>query len=60
LLGKFKGETGERYHSIVVANESMTDLKTRWWVEKLMELCKQEGRSSGYAFKGADGKVNNK
>jgi hypothetical protein len=56
LLGKFKGETGERYHSIVVANESMTGLKTRWWVERLMELCKQEGRSSGYAFKGADGK----
>jgi hypothetical protein len=55
LLGKFKGETGERYHSIILANESSSGLKTRWWVEKLMEVCTIENRSTGYAFNEADG-----
>lgn len=56
LLGKFKGETGERYHSIILANESSSGLKTRLWVERIMDLCKEEeGRSSGYAFYDVNG-----
>jgi hypothetical protein len=51
LLGKFKGETGERHHSIILANESMSGLKTRWWVEQLMDVCRREGRTSGPAFR---------
>ena len=50
LIGKFKGETGERYHSIVLANTSQSGLETRWWIEKLMEVCESEGRMTGYAF----------
>ena len=50
LIGKFKGETGERYHSIVLANTSQSGLETRWWVEKLIEVCESEGRTTGYAF----------
>jgi hypothetical protein len=57
LLGKFKGETGERYHSIVLANESSTGLKTRFWIEQLMALCKAEGRSNGSAFNEPDGSL---
>ena len=55
LIGKFKGETGERYHSIVVANVSQSGLDTRWWLEKLLEVCAEEGRQTGYAFADALG-----
>ena len=55
LLGKFKGENGERYHSIILANESSSGLRTRWWIEKLMEVCQAENRFSGSAFNEADG-----
>lgn len=55
LMGKFKGETGERYHSMVLANRSMSGLETRWWVEQLMKVCEDEGRMSGFAFDEADG-----
>ncbi|KAL3780370.1 hypothetical protein ACHAWO_009694 [Cyclotella atomus] len=54
LIGKFKGETGERYHSIVLTNESTSGLQTRWWVEELMKLCAEEGRTSGFAFADVD------
>ena len=50
LVGKFKGETGERHHSIVLANESSSGLQTRWWIEKLIDVCESEGRVAGYAF----------
>lgn len=55
LVGKFKGETGERYHSLVLASESSSGLKTRWWVEKLISVCQSEGRTSGFAFGSSDG-----
>jgi hypothetical protein len=55
LVGKFKGENGERHHSLVLANESMPGLETRWWIEKLLEVCQQEGRTRGFAFQQADG-----
>eukprot|EP00804_Cyclotella_cryptica_P009196 CCRYP_003235-RA/>CCRYP_003235-RA protein AED:0.41 eAED:0.41 QI:0/0/0/1/0/0/2/0/290 len=44
LLGKFKGETGERYHSIILANESTSGLRSRKWIERLMALCDEEVR----------------
>jgi hypothetical protein len=56
LIGKFKGETGERHHSIVLANESSSGLQTRWWIEKLLEVCEAEGRTTGYAFYYAQGR----
>ena len=55
LIGKFKGETGERYHSVVLANRSLSGLETRWWIERLLEVCDAEGRSSGFVFSGGDG-----
>ena len=50
LIGKFKGETGKRYHSIILANESTSWLQTHWWVERLIEQCAEEGRVSGFAL----------
>jgi hypothetical protein len=55
LVGKFKGETGENFHSLVLANTSSSGLETRWWVEKLISVCESEGQTSGYAFTNPDG-----
>jgi hypothetical protein len=43
LLGHFKWETGVDQHLISVANESVSSLKTRWWIEKLVSVCHAEG-----------------
>jgi hypothetical protein len=50
LIGKLKGETGERYHSVVLANETMSGLQIRWWVEAVLALCEREGRKKGSVF----------
>ncbi len=44
LLGKFKGETGLDHHIITVANKATSGLCSRWWIEKLTEVCQLEGR----------------
>ena len=56
-IGKFKGETGIREHLIAVASESMSGLKTRWWMEKLLEVRGQEGSTHGPAFGHANGSL---
>jgi hypothetical protein len=43
MLGHFKGETGVDQHLISLANKSVSGLKTRWWIEKLVSVCKVEG-----------------
>jgi hypothetical protein len=51
LLGKFKaGETGVNHHLIKVANETSSGLCPRWWMEKLITVCKYERRFDGPAF----------
>ena len=55
LLGKFKGETGERYHSIILASNTVSGIEVRWWMEQVLMVCASEGRSTGYVFAGTDG-----
>ena len=43
LLGNLNGEGGLNYHTINVANKSMSGLQTRWWVAKLVPIANQEG-----------------
>ena len=43
LLGRFKGETGERLILLVMANESKSGLRFRWWTEQLVKVLKHEG-----------------
>ncbi len=57
LLGKFKGETGTDHHMIALANETMSGLKPRWWIKKLISMCELEGRTQGPAFAMADGRL---
>ena len=55
LLGHFKGETKVDHHLIAIANESQSGLQSRWWIEKLVNVCCSEGRVDGPAFADADG-----
>ena len=55
LLGKFKGENLVDHHLINVASTTMSGLKPRWWLEKLVSVCESEGRVSGPAFASPDG-----
>jgi hypothetical protein len=57
LLGKFKGEIGVDHHLIIVASETISGLRPRWWLEKLVDMCESEGRYSGPAFASADGQL---
>ena len=57
LLGKFKGEMGVDHHLITVANETSSGLCPRWWIEKLLEVCENEGRFDGPAFATPDGQL---
>jgi len=50
LLGKFKGKTGIDHHLITLTNETVSGLQPRWWIEKLVLVCEQEGRVNGPAF----------
>ena len=57
LLGKFKGEIGVDHHLIIIASETISGLRPRWWLEKLVDVCESEGRSFGPAFASADGSL---
>jgi hypothetical protein len=57
LLGQFKGDNWVDHHLINVASETSSGLKTRWWIEKLLEVTRQEGRSKGPAFATPQGKL---
>ena len=57
LLGKFKGEIGVDHHLIIVASETISGLRPRWWLEKLVDVCDSEGRHFGPAFASADGRL---
>jgi hypothetical protein len=43
LLGKFKGEIGVDHHLIIIASETISGLRPRWWLEKLVDVCESEG-----------------
>jgi hypothetical protein len=57
LLGKFKGDIGIDHHLIKLANETVSGLQPRWWIEKLVLVCEQEGRVNGPAFATPDGEL---
>ena len=57
LQGNFKGEGGINYHILNVANKTMSGLQTRWWIEKLLEINKDEGYFTGPAFRDDEGNL---
>lgn len=44
LMGRFKGETGERNVLLVMANTTSSGLEIRKWIERLGTLLRREGR----------------
>lgn len=50
LLGKFKGETGERYHLTPLASTTSSGIRVREWVERLVLARAHEGWQHGPAF----------
>ena len=50
MLGRFKGETGERYHLTPLAAVTKSGLKIREWVDALVRVRERQGRINGPAF----------
>lgn len=57
LLGRVKSETNEDTHQLAVASTTSSGVEVRWWIEKLVEICRSEGRRSGPAFATPSGKL---
>ena len=45
------------HHLITLANETVSGLQPRWWIEKLVLVCEQEGRVDEPAFANPDGEL---
>jgi len=50
LLGRFKGEDGERYHLIPLPSTTQSGFSPRWWLELLVHTREKQGITSGPAF----------
>jgi hypothetical protein len=50
LLGRLKGEDGERYHMLLIASVTQSGLKIRQWLEQLVLMRERQGRFHGPAF----------
>jgi len=50
LLGRLKGETGERYHMMVMACMSQSGIDGGVWADRVVEVNVKSGRSKGYVF----------
>jgi hypothetical protein len=56
LLGRFKGEDGERYHLLLMASETASNLQPRKFIEILVKRREEQGFLQGPAFVDQDGK----
>jgi len=54
-MGRFKNETGEMYHIILVVLETASGLKQGVWMARMLDWFKKQGVSSGWVFKDNDG-----
>jgi hypothetical protein len=50
LLGRLKGEIGERYHIMVMAQESQSGIVGGVWGDMVVEVNRNVGRSKGNVF----------
>jgi hypothetical protein len=57
LLGRLKGEEGERYHMLLMASETASGLEVRKWLERLVDLREGQGKFHGPAFDDGNGQV---
>ena len=57
LLGRFKGEEGERYHLVYVVSRTKSGLEPRWWLENLILAKRQQNLVRGPAISDHEGFV---
>ena len=50
LVGKFKGEEGDRMHVLCLANITSSGIRIRNWLERVAGILQQEGLTRGPAF----------
>jgi hypothetical protein len=50
LLERLKGETGERYHMMVMARETRSGIVGRVWADRVVEMNVKANRLKGYVF----------
>eukprot|EP00957_Ditylum_brightwellii_P031206 2365089-Ditylum_brightwellii.AAC.1 len=56
LLGEFKGERGERWHLLLLADVTSSGFKPHIWTERVAAKLKVEGRTSGPVMCDEEGK----
>jgi hypothetical protein len=57
LLGRFKGELHSRYHLAPMASITDSGLQVRRWIERLVQVREEEGRTQGPAFCNSRGQI---
>ncbi len=55
LIGRMKGETGERCHMCVLARETRSGTQARTWADRVAAVNKQRGRQRGPLFRNKKG-----
>ena len=57
LYGRFKGETGYRWHCLPICDSSRSGIPRRLWVGRLMHRrVEVQGRTNGWLFRGPKGR----
>jgi hypothetical protein len=51
LIGRIKGETGERYHMMVLARETKSGIQAGIWADRIAEVNKARKRDRGPVFR---------
>ena len=46
VMGRFKGEDGDRMHFLPLANVTSLGIRIRIWLERLVALLKKEGNNN--------------
>jgi hypothetical protein len=55
LIGRIKGETGERYHMMVLARETKRGIQSGLWADRVAEASKDRKRERGPVFRNQKG-----
>ena len=51
LIGRIKGETGERYHMMVLARETKSGIQAGTWADRLVKVNLKKNRDRGPVFR---------
>ena len=55
LMGRFKGEDGDRMHVVSLANVTKSGIRIRAWLERVVSILKEEGLTECPAFCDTEG-----